>query len=136
MNIVKYILASTFFIIFHQTGYTQDPIVSTNSSYRHYIGAAVGYTTGNGISYRYCQNKLGGQLTFFASEYNDDRRISVGLTFLYKLVQKERAELFFYTSHRFKNETYNPYRYNYSRSSYKNLLKGKWNCVSPMNTRT
>ncbi|MFZ4400235.1 MAG: hypothetical protein ACOYO1_09390 [Bacteroidales bacterium] len=78
---------------------------------KHGLGVAAGFTTGYGLSYRYIPKKFGGQLTF--APYMDKNRAmySIGLTFLYRLVENESINLFLYQGNQYyynKDKTTNP----------------------------
>ncbi|HET6244759.1 MAG: hypothetical protein H0V01_01065 [Bacteroidetes bacterium] len=70
--------------------------VTEKPKYKHSIGAAAGFTTGYGLSYRYIPTKFGVQLTF--GPYTDERltQLSSGLTFMYYIFQDQNVNFFLY----------------------------------------
>jgi len=62
----------------------------------HYLGAAAGFSTGYGLSYRYWPGKFGGQFTF--APYCDpfEIQLSTGLSLLYKVKSYGKVNLFLY----------------------------------------
>jgi len=66
------------------------------SSSKHGLGAGAGFTTGYGLSYRYTPNKWGAQVNFAPYKDNETERYSVGLTFLYKLIENTNTSLYAY----------------------------------------
>ncbi|MFO7791271.1 MAG: hypothetical protein R6V32_11960 [Bacteroidales bacterium] len=91
--------------------------------YKHGIGAAAGFTTGYGLSYRYYYDRFVFQGTFAPMvESSKNMTFSSGLTFMYRLVDTEHTNLYLYESnhwHHDKNINDNDYYYNdpYSRYS-------------------
>jgi hypothetical protein len=86
----------------------------SKSKYKHYIGAAAGISTGYGMSYRYWPTRFGLQSTIglfgtFTSNYEVLKsRYSLGMAFLYKVVDTQSLNLFLY-----QGNHYNYYRYTY-----------------------
>lgn len=68
----------------------------------HSIGVGAGLTTGIGLLYRYYPGKFGIQ-TAFAPIYIDKKEayLSLGFTFLYRLVQAEKVNFFLYEGNHF-----------------------------------
>lgn len=64
--------------------------------YRYGIGGGAGFTTGYGLSFRYLPKRFGAQINF--APYSDSRtdRYSVGITFLYTLIEGRVSSLFLY----------------------------------------
>jgi len=79
------------------TGSISAQVDSTRKvAFKHSVGAALGFTTGYGLSYRYWPGTAGVQFTFAPTSSASESRVSAGLTFLFKLVGTERANLFLY----------------------------------------
>lgn len=68
---------------------------------KHAIGAAAGFTTGYGLSYRYTPGIWAIQATFapFADEY--ETQISSGITFIYYLRKLKYVNLYLYQGNHF-----------------------------------
>lgn len=69
---------------------------TTKKNFDHSLGAAAGFTTGYGLSYRFWPSTVGAQLAFAPISNYDRTEISAGLTFLFKLVKTDKANLFLY----------------------------------------
>jgi hypothetical protein len=63
---------------------------------QHSLGAIAGFTTGFGLSYRYTRQNFATQLAFCPMSNSSQSRNSVGLTFLFYLSKKEKANFFLY----------------------------------------
>lgn len=116
-------LLSLFFL----TGTASAQSDSTKRTpFKHSLGAAAGITTGYGLSYRYWPKKIGAQITFAPSSNGDRTLISTGLTFLFKLVQTERANLFLYQGNHlyYSKNKYYYYLQNPSTFEETNLYNG------------
>lgn len=74
---------------------------------KHSLGIGAGFTTGLGLSYRYLPEDFGVQLNF-APLRVDEREtiISLGFTFLYKLMEAERTSLYIYQGNHFIYENW------------------------------
>ena len=99
--------------------------------YKHALGIAAGFTTGYGLSYQFTPNKFGIQACFapYKDDYGD--QYSIGITFLYKLVETEFANLFAYQGNHFfysSNKTYG-YIYSYPYYNYSEIetVNKYWN---------
>ncbi|MDO9512554.1 MAG: hypothetical protein Q7J34_12395 [Bacteroidales bacterium] len=81
--------------------------LSVTEQSKHAIGAAAGFTTGYGLSYRYTPGKWGLQATFapFADEY--ETQISSGLTFMYYLRKLKFVNFYLYQGNHFFYERVN-----------------------------
>lgn len=89
------------------------PNESKENSTKHGLGAGAGFTTGYGLSYRYTPNKWGAQVNFAPYKDNETERYSVGLSFLYKLIENTNTSLYAYQgNHYYYNSelqyTYDP----------------------------
>lgn len=94
---------------------------STTNPYKHGIGVAVGYTTGYGISYRYCPSRFSGQITFSPYKTSSQQDYSIGVALLYSLFRNESFDLQLYQG--------NHYHYNKSTENAYDQYKIKegWN---------
>jgi len=70
-------------------------------NFKHAIGAGAGFTTGYGLSYRFMPAKFGGQINFAPFQNDQTTRYSIGLTFLYKLIQSTNTNLYLYQGNHF-----------------------------------
>ncbi len=64
--------------------------------FEHSLGAAAGFSTGYGLSYRVYKNKLGVQFVFAPFKNENITRHSLGVTFLYKLDERKSLNFFAY----------------------------------------
>lgn len=117
----KLCLLTLFFLLFEFAGYAQETgDILTHTKYKHYIGAAAGLTTGYGMSYRYWPTRFGAQGTFGLSGSRNSNnvlykaRYSFGMAFLYKAVDTDLVNLFFYQGNHY-NYYFNT---NYSGGGY------------------
>ena len=85
-------------------------------NYLHSIGIGAGFTTGQGLSYRYTPQKIGFQINFapYMSNYGKETYISVGLTLIDYINKNEWCNLYAYFANSFnynrRNVTlYQPY---------------------------
>ncbi len=106
---MKKLITSIAICITALTLNAQTETPTTNS--KHAIGIAAGFTTGYGLAYRYQGNKFGTQFTFAPYKSAEESHLSLGVTFLYKLVSFEKVELFLYQGNHYssttnKNQTY------------------------------
>jgi hypothetical protein len=86
----------------------QEEPVQNQKEYKHYIGAAAGFTTGYGLAYRYNPGRFNVQVAFSPDKNYDDVTISSGITFIYHLLREERFNFFLYQGNHYH---YNHYRY-------------------------
>ena len=80
----------------------------SKSKFSNSLGAAAGFTTGYGLSYRYWPKKFGVQVTF-APYANDYRSVtSFGVAFLLKAIETENVNFFVYQGNHllFRKEKY------------------------------
>lgn len=119
-KLILILIVSTFCVIPELSAQEKDN--STNAGnvdlnkFTHGIGAAAGFTTGYGLSYRYYMDRWVFQGTFAPVVEGADRMtFSSGLTFMYRLADTEFVNLYLYESnhwHYYKNEwesNYTPY---------------------------
>lgn len=91
---------------------------------KHSLGAAAGFTTGYGISYRYWPKKFGIQATFAPYSTKNKRLFSTGLTFLYSLLENEGSNLYLYQGNHFFYES--TYRNDYYSNNTANSTNRSW----------
>ncbi|HKK66986.1 MAG TPA: hypothetical protein VJ946_02200, partial [Bacteroidales bacterium] len=92
----------------------------------HGIGAAAGFTTGYGLSYRYYYNRMVFQATFSPVVENpDNMTFSSGLTFMYRLTQTDYINFYLYESNHWNYSVYEYESggwYSYGSSNYYSSL--------------
>ena len=71
--------------------------VKKNGEYKHGIGAAAGFVTGYGLSYRYLGKKYNLQLTFAPYVQGKDTKISIGAAVLKNMYRGDTSKLFIYS---------------------------------------
>lgn len=93
----------TIFILSPLTILSQEDSVVTEkkapiekTSFKHGLGIAAGLTTGYGLSYRFIPKKFGAQIAFAPYKSEFESQYSIGLTFIYKIIESRRASLFIY----------------------------------------
>ena len=84
-------------------------------SFKHGIGVGAGFTTGNGISYRYMPEKFGIQTTLGFLATQDDQYMSAGVTFIYKIVDAQFSDLYLFQGN---SLLYNKYVDTYTEDNY------------------
>ncbi len=82
---------------------TPEPTPSV-TVYKHHIGVAAGFTTGYGLSYRYMHSRWGVQATFAPLVSEDYAQISLGLSPIYRIIESQYSNLFFYQGNHFLYE--------------------------------
>jgi len=102
----------SFFEIYAQNINTD----TTDTYFRHAIGAGAGYITGYGLSYRYMPSKYGVQLNF--APYHDAEldRYSLGITFIYKLIKNKISSLYLYEGNHYYYNSQLVYTYDPSKT--------------------
>lgn len=98
-NSLKCTLPLLIMFLIIQTSWAQD--VVKENTFKHGIGAGIGYTTGYGLSYKYSPNVFAAQVNFAPYHSNELDRYSVGLTFMYTLVKNNLSSLFIYQGNHF-----------------------------------
>lgn len=91
-------LVMIFFLAIHIQAQEKKPI---DEKTKHAVGAGAGFTTGYGLSYRFTPNKFGLQVNFAPFKNETTTRNSVGLTFLYSLLETEKTNLYLYQANHF-----------------------------------
>jgi hypothetical protein len=69
--------------------------------FKNAIGLGAGFTTGYGLSYRYIPKEFGIQINFAPYKNDYTTQISVGLTFLYNVIETEKTSLFIYQANHY-----------------------------------
>lgn len=80
--------------------------------YKYGIGGGAGFTTGYGLSFRYLPKKFGAQLNFAPYKSEDTETYSVGLTFVYKIIESKITNLYLYQGNHYYYNSYMGYSYN------------------------
>lgn len=93
--------------------------LSNNQSFKHSLGFGAGYTTGNGLSYRFYHNLFGVQLNFAPIIDEDKKYFSSGLSFIYKISETDNLVFFAYQGNHYLYDK--SVRYNYD--SYGDIIK-------------
>lgn len=112
-----------FFLSAPIFGQTKSDAVNNNSiKYKYALGAGVGYTTGYGASFRFTPNKFGVQANFSPIYDQNNTQFSIGLTFLYTLIESEKTSFYLYQGNHFNyhhHPVYNYYNYDNDRVTQK-----------------
>jgi hypothetical protein len=99
----------------HNKAYAQEEAEADvfKVEYKHHLGAAAGFTTGYGLSYRYNFSRYALQLTFSPYITEDHKVISSGIGFLYYLSKDKRVNFYLYQANHFhyRYEKYGYYNY-------------------------
>ncbi len=104
--------------VFGQT--KSDAVNNNNIKYKYALGAGVGNTTGYGASFRFTPNKFGIQANFSPAYNKSNTQLSIGVTFLYTLIEAEKTSLYLYQGNNFNYRSYQyDYYYNSSRKTQK-----------------
>lgn len=93
------VVSSIFMLFFSAKGTFGQVDSIPKKIYKHGLGAAAGFTTGYGVSYRYWPQKFGGQITVFKIWNNyggENIQANLGITFLLKLRESGHVRLFLY----------------------------------------
>ncbi|MFO7754809.1 MAG: hypothetical protein ACQERS_15055 [Bacteroidota bacterium] len=92
--------------------YAQEKPAQAQEEFKFGIGAAAGFSTGYGLSFRYWPTDWGLQLTTAPYYSNNDAQISFGATTLKTIKDDGRIKLFMYWGNHILYEKYS-YYYNY-----------------------
>lgn len=87
----------------------QDGNQESERKFKHAIGAGAGFTTGYGLSYRCMPAKFGAQINFAPYHTKETDRYSIGLTFLYMLIESKTTNLFLYQGNHYYYNSYSVY---------------------------
>ena len=103
--IITILILGTFISSFSQV-VTDTPPVSEKLKYS--IGVGAGFATGYGLSFKYIPKKIGFQVNFAPFKNKTTSRYSLGLTFLYDLIESKYSKLYLYQANHFyyNSETY------------------------------
>ncbi|MFI5222002.1 MAG: hypothetical protein ACHQK8_06740 [Bacteroidia bacterium] len=99
LNHYLFILVLLFFSVENLNG--QNSASPDTTNYKYGVGAGAGFTTGYGLSFRYTPSRCGVQFNFAPYHASGTNIYSVGLTFLYRLVETHSANLFLYQGNHF-----------------------------------
>jgi len=112
---MKNLLIICFFLgLFLSTGTAvnaQLDQAQNESKFKHSLGAGAGFTTGYGLSYRFMPKKFGAQVNFAPYKDANSERYSVGLTFLYNLIETRYVDFFAYQGNHFYSNSYDVFEY-------------------------
>ncbi len=103
------ILSSALLLVFsaNQTVYGQSENNATEEEkFKFNLGFGAGFTTGYGLAFRYMPKKFGVQANVGPYFDEDTERYSLGLTFLYNIVESRRANLYLYQGNHYYYNTY------------------------------
>lgn len=105
------------FVLYWMTG--SSSIYGQNSAsteieedYKFGIGIGAGFATGYGLSFRYHPNKFGAQVNFAPYKTPVTERYSVGVTFLYNIIESRITNLYLYQANHYLYHSYIDYVYN------------------------
>lgn len=101
MKTIKTITLITVFALFSIGSSAQMKLNNPEEKSEHALGVALGMTTGYGISYRYSPSKFSFQLAFSPYKTEDEYKFVTGLSFYYKVVDKEKIDFFLYQASEF-----------------------------------
>ncbi len=103
MQVIIRLLIPLLILIFCQKPVSaQEKVDSVNKNiFKHSLGVGAGFTTAYGLSYRFLPNNFGVQTTFAPFKDDDRTRYVVGLTFLLKIIETEKANLFLYQGNQY-----------------------------------
>ena len=112
MKKIKFLIPLLFMLFLCVKSSTQEKADSVNKIHFKYgLGLGIGSTTGYGLSFRYIPNKFGAQISFAPFKDNYSTQISLGITFLFNLIETDKTKFFIYEG--------NAYSYNkYQNESY------------------
>lgn len=86
--------------------------LANQEEFKFNLGFGAGFTTGYGLSFRYMPKRFGAQLNVGPYFDEDTERYSLGLTFLYNLIESRRTNLYLYQGNHYLYNTYLDYIYN------------------------
>lgn len=94
---LKIIFLTTLLLVLNYSVFGQvNEFKKDNYSFNHSIGIGAGFTTGFGLSYRFLPQRIGFQTTLLILP--DNYYSSIGITFLYKLSQRQSSSFYLYQS--------------------------------------
>lgn len=80
-------------------------------SFKYNLGFGAGFMTGYGLSFRYMPQKWGVQANLGPYFDGEKERYSLGITFLYRLIESEKAHFYLYQGNHYMYNTYMDYIY-------------------------
>jgi hypothetical protein len=98
----------------NSVSYAQDTDKTESEiKFKYGIGGGAGFATGYGLSFRYIPKKFGGQVNFAPYKDKETNRYSIGVTFIYMLIEGKISNFFLYqANHYYYNSqmiyTYDP----------------------------
>ena len=93
------------------------------SKYKFGIGGGAGFATGYGLSFRYIPKKFGAQVNFAPYKNSETNRYSVGVAFIYMLIESKVSNLFLYQANHYYYNSQSYYNYNPNLPNGKELIK-------------
>lgn len=105
------IIATIIGLLIAQFSIAQDSTELTLPKFKHGLGAAAGFTTGYGLSYRYHLPKYRFQVTFAPIIDENSTDISLGLTAMYNLIDANKTTLYLYLGNHYLYNKYSWYDY-------------------------
>ncbi len=111
MKGLKQILTILIVLTIVRNAFAQTTSTPTEE-YKYGIGGGAGFTTGYGLSFRYLPKKFGAQLNFAPYKSEDTETYSVGLTFVYKIIESKITNLYLYQGNHYYYNSYMSYVYN------------------------
>ena len=106
---MKKVLSLLFVILFFFTISLEAETKAAEKEHKHGIGAAAGFVTGYGLSYRYYGNILGIQLTLAPYVSENTTITSSGVALLKTAYQGKRSSLFIYNGYHYIYARFNQY---------------------------
>lgn len=101
---------------------------------KHSIGAGAGFTTGYGLAYRYMPSRFGGQINFAPYHNSETDKYSIGITFLYRLIETKTTNLFLYQGNHYYYNSQLVYIYDQPKSVQTDQVASKhWQTESYVN---
>ena len=105
----KNIVLTVLFSAAAAFSFSQTTTEETIPHYNHAVGAAAGFTTVYGLSYRYTPTKFGFQVTFAPYKSAGVSRYSMGLTLLYTIIETKNTNLFLYQGNHYFYHSWTEY---------------------------
>lgn len=83
----------------------------SKESFKYNLGFGAGFMTGYGLSFKYMPQKWGVQANVGPYFDGETERYSLGLTFLYRLIEAEKTNFYLYQGNHYRYNTYVDYIY-------------------------
>jgi hypothetical protein len=93
----------------------------SKTKFSNFLGVAAGFTTGYGLSYRYWPKKFGIQVTFAPYENKYEAHYSLGVAFLFKVIETDKTNFFLYQGNHLLFNTDKYYERNHDVNSYNGI---------------